>query len=124
MPFTRRVKITVREFGAQDGSSPATNGVTEPPLAGTTQISNVPASLVKTIVFPSGDQSGSVQLPAPAVPNRRIDPPFAETKKRADVPSAREEKQIVWPSGDQQGEDSASLVLVNCFKLPVSASHT
>ena len=57
-------------------------------------------------------------------PIRRIVPPLAETKKSADVPWAREEKQIVWPSGDQQGEDSASLVKVSCFRPPPSRSLT
>src|SRR5206468_12245154 len=92
LPFTRlRVKIMVREFGAHDGSSPATNTVADPPPAGTVQIWKPPMFAVKTIVFPSGDQSGSVQLIAPSVLNRRLEVPSGEIKNNADRPSSRDE---------------------------------
>ena len=67
MPPPRRAKTTVREFGAQDGSSPLTSGVAVPPSAGTTQISKPPICAVKTIHFPSGDQSGSEGFDTPPV---------------------------------------------------------
>ncbi|HZI33842.1 MAG TPA: hypothetical protein VFF11_15995, partial [Candidatus Binatia bacterium] len=87
------MKITVRELGAHEGSSPATNGVTDPPPAGTVQIWKPPMLAVKTIVFPSGDQSGSVQLMAPSVRRRRIEPPSAEIKYNAARPPDLELKQ-------------------------------
>ena len=62
--------MTVREFGAQDGSSPLTSNVTVPPEAGTTQISKPPICAVNTIHFPSGDQSGSEGFKTPAVEMR------------------------------------------------------
>jgi len=85
------VKITVRELGAQDGSSPATNAVADPPPAGTVQIWNPPIFAVNTIVLPSGDQSGSVQLIAPSVRSRRFELPSLETRNSADLPSSRDE---------------------------------
>ena len=66
----RRAKITVRELGAQDGSSPLTNNVAVPPCAGTTQISKPFIIAVKTIHLSSGDQSGSVGLETPPVEMR------------------------------------------------------
>src|SRR2546430_1638188 len=73
LPFARfRVNTTVRELGAQDASSPATKGVTDPPPAGTAQSWKPPMFAVNMIVFPSGDQSGSVQLSAPSVRNFRL----------------------------------------------------
>ena len=63
------MNTTVRELGAQDASSPATKGVTDPPPAGTAQSWKPPMFAVNIIVFPSGDQSGSVQLSAPSVRN-------------------------------------------------------
>src|SRR5437660_7261697 len=69
-PPLRRARITVREFGAQDGSSPATNSTTLPPCDGTTQISKPPIIAVNTINLPSGDQSGSVGLRTPEVEMR------------------------------------------------------
>src|SRR6185503_5330410 len=97
LPPARRENTTVRELGAHDGSSPATNGVIEPPPAGTTQTSKSPARRVKMICLPSGDQSGSVQFAAPTVLKRRIAPPLAGTRYSAAAPPARDEKQIVWP---------------------------
>src|SRR5207248_9957603 len=92
LPFARfRVKITVRELGAQLGSSPATSAVTDPPPAGTVQIWNPPMLAVNTMVFPSGDQSGSVQLIAPAVRNRRLELPSLAMTNNADRPSSRDE---------------------------------
>jgi len=73
------VKINVREFGAHDGSSPATNSVTAPPPAGTTQISKSRICDVNAIHLPSGDQSGSVGLETPAVGTASGAPPDAET---------------------------------------------
>src|SRR5213596_3240388 len=61
----RRTSTTVREFGAQDGSSPFTSTVAVPPVAGTTQISNPPICAVNTIHLPSGDQSGSQGFETP-----------------------------------------------------------
>jgi hypothetical protein len=69
--------------------------------------------VVKTIALPSGDQSGSVALKAPTVRMRDMAPPFAGILYKAVRPLARETKQIQRPSGDQQGDDSASLVVVS-----------
>src|SRR2546421_12678278 len=92
LPFTRfRVKITARELGAHDGSSPATSGVTDPPPAGTVQIWKPPMLAVKTMVLPSGDQSGSVQLIAPSVRRRRLKVPSTDTRNNADRPNSRDE---------------------------------
>src|SRR6266436_9390221 len=64
-PAVRRAKTTVRELGAQHGSSPGTNSTTGPPCGGTTQISKLPIIAVKTIHFPSGDQAASVGFSTP-----------------------------------------------------------
>src|SRR5438093_256475 len=66
-PPWRRAKMTVREFGAQDGSSPLPSWITVPPCDGTTQSSKPGICAVKTIHLPSGDQSGSVGLSTPTV---------------------------------------------------------
>ena len=87
--------MTVREFGAQQGSCPVTKTVAVPPPAGTVQMLNAPICAVKTMAFPSGDQSGSVALLTPAAPRRRIAPPDAETVYNAARPLSREAKQIV-----------------------------
>src|SRR6185295_2898317 len=79
MSFFRFVKITVREFEPQEGSSPGTRGVASPPPAGTMQISKPPCCLVNTMVLQSADQSGSVALSAPTTRKRCTAPPFAET---------------------------------------------
>src|SRR5262245_57377551 len=76
--FLRLTKITAREFGAQLGSSPLTSTRASPPPAGTRQMRKSEGVCdVKTIHLPSGDQSGSVQLPTPAVEMWRGPPPFA-----------------------------------------------
>ena len=54
-----------------------------PPLAGTTQIWKSRNWLVKAIHLPSGDQSGSVGLPAPAVWIIWESPPPAGTFRSA-----------------------------------------
>ena len=78
LPFLR-VKMTVREFGAQEGSSPETSACTEPPWTGTTQMVNPARGCdVKTMFFPSGDQSGSLGLGSPPVFSRVGVPPLAE----------------------------------------------
>ena len=118
------MKISVREFGDHDGSSPATSTVGAPPSAGTTQMSNPPVCDVNAIHLPSGDQSGSVGFGAPGVGIRCIAPPpagtFASTRRSAILVA----KQIHWPSGDQHGDDSSSGVAVNCFKFEPSALQT
>ena len=125
-PRDRLVKMSVREFGAQEGSSPVASTSTFPPPGGTMQISNTPPPrcVVKTIARPSGDQSGSVALKAPMVRIRVIAPPLAGILCRAVRPLAREAKQIQRPSGDQQGEDSASLVVVSRRRPVPSALAT
>ena len=69
--------------------------------------------VVKTIALPSGDQSGSVAFTTPIVRIRDMAPPLAGILYSLVLPLAREAKQIQRPSGDQQGEDSASLVVVS-----------
>src|SRR5215471_2610649 len=66
-PPWRRVKTSVRELGAQLGSSPSTSTVAVPPPAGTTQIWKFRYIVVNAIHLPSGDQSGSVGLGVPPV---------------------------------------------------------
>ena len=75
----RLVNTSVRELGAQEGSSPVASTSTFPPAGGTMQISNTPPPrmVVKTIALPSGDQSGSVALKTPMVRIRDIAPPLA-----------------------------------------------
>src|SRR5688572_13904357 len=113
-PPPRRAYTTVRELGDQEGSSPSTNTVADPPVAGTTQTEKPPICAVNTIHFPSGDQSGSEGLETPEVAMRCAGPPDTGT-----LQSARRSlsifvaKQIHWPSGDQHGEESSSRVLVN-----------
>src|SRR5260370_16967974 len=70
LPPWRRVKITVREFDAQHGSSPLTRSIACPPCDGTTQISKPPICAVNTIHLPSGDQSASVGFTTPVVEMR------------------------------------------------------
>src|SRR5688572_5624871 len=75
-----RVKMTVREFCAQEGSSPLAKTVAVPPSAGTVQMLKSPICDVKTIILPSGDQSGSLGLETPAVRSSVIiGPPAAGT---------------------------------------------
>jgi hypothetical protein len=111
----RLVNMSVRELGAQEGSSPVANTSTFPPPGGTMQTSNTPPPriVVKTIALPSGDQSGSVAFMTPIVRIRDMAPPLAGILYSLVLPLAREAKQIQRPSGDQQGEDSASLVVVS-----------
>src|SRR6185503_17994958 len=73
-----RQKISAREFGAHEGSSPETSVIAGPPRASTMQIENPDAWEVKAIHLPSGDQSGSVGFGAPSLFKRRISPPDAE----------------------------------------------
>ena len=65
----RLVNTSVRELGAQEGSSPVASTSTFPPAGGTMQIWNTPPPrmVVKAIALPSGDQSGSVALKTPVV---------------------------------------------------------
>ena len=71
------MKITVCEFGAQDGCLAGRRG-RGPPPAGTVQMWKPPICAVNTMVLPSGDQSGSVTLLAPVVVSRAIAPPSTE----------------------------------------------
>jgi hypothetical protein len=75
---TRRVKITVREFGAHEGSSPDTITSATPPFAGTVQRLKLPIWEVKMMVLPSGDQSGSLGFETPSVRRRAICEPSGE----------------------------------------------
>ena len=68
---------------------------------------------MKAMNLPSGDQSGSVQFKMPPVFSLVMVPPLAGMVNRAALPSAVEVKQIVRPSGDQQGEASYPEDLVN-----------
>ena len=120
----RRVKISVREFGDHDGSSPATSTVGVPPFAGKTQMSNSPVCDVNAIHLPSGDQSGSVGFGAPEVEIRCIAPPPAGTFASVRRSAIFVAKQIHCPSGDQHGDDSSSGVAVNCFKFEPSVLQT
>ncbi len=73
------LKIRVREFGDQLGFCPATRmtgGML--PSADITQMSKSTACRVNAIHLPSGDQSGSVGLPAPVVRKYWTAPPLAE----------------------------------------------
>ena len=70
----------VRELGAHEGSSPATNRVTAPPEAGTVQTVNPPTLAVNAMVLPSGDQLGSVAAPDPGVLSGRMAPPSGEIR--------------------------------------------
>jgi hypothetical protein len=119
----RCVKISVREFGDHDGSSPRTSTVGAPPPAGTTQMSNSDVCDVNAIHLPSGEQSGSVGFGAPGVGICCIAPPpagtFASTRRSAIFVA----KQIHCPSGDQHGDES-SLLVVNRFKSVPSALPT
>ena len=114
-PRERLVKMSEREFGAHEGSSPVARTSTFPPPGGTMQISNTPPPrmVVKTIALPSGDQSGSVTFEAPTVRIHDIAPPLAGILYSRARPLARDTKQIQRPSGDQQGDDSVSLVVVS-----------
>ena len=78
-PPERRVNMSVRELGAQEGSSPVASTSAFPPPGGTMQISNTPPPrmVVKAIALPSGDQSGSVALKTPMVGISDIAPPLA-----------------------------------------------
>src|SRR6202012_3673237 len=93
------------------------------PSAGMTQISNSLAWEVKAIHLPSGDQSGSVGLGAPAVFNISTWPPDAETLAKRRRAFFLVAKQIHWPSGDQVGEESSMPVVIWRRSLP-SALHT
>src|SRR5262249_3488418 len=123
-PPVRRAYTTVRELGDHEGSSPSVSGIAVPPLAGTTQILKERPMDVNTICLPSGDQSGSVGLETPLVGMRTGAPPPAGTFQSERRSSFLPAKQIQWLSGDQQGEDSSSRVLVNCNKPLPSALHT
>ena len=71
------------------------------------------AGLLSTGHVPSGDQSGSVISPPTApVLSLRARPPLAGMVKSRAPPCAPEVKQIVFPSGDQQGHASTSRVRV------------
>jgi hypothetical protein len=91
------------------------------------QISNPPPRWeVKTIVLPSGDQSGSLGPGTPPVFNRVIVPPVLGTIYNPRRSSILDAKQIFVPSGDQQGEDSSTGVFVSCVSpVPsIFATHT
>src|SRR5687768_4881092 len=61
-------KISAREFGAQEGSSPSATSVSCEPSGRMMKIRKVPrVSDVKAIHLPSGDQSGSEGVGAAAV---------------------------------------------------------
>src|SRR5438067_173337 len=62
---------------------------------------------VNAIHLPSGDQSGSVGFGVPPVLITVASPPEAEIRRNARRSLSFEAKQIDWPSGDQQGEDSS-----------------
>src|SRR6478609_7212375 len=63
---SRRAYTTVREFGAQEGSSPSTSTVAEPPVDATTHTSKPPRRCcVNTIHLLSCDHSGSVGFETP-----------------------------------------------------------
>src|SRR5262245_3973822 len=124
-PASCRAKTSVREFGDQDGSSPATNFITSPPFAGITQMSKPPPHWeVKAIHCPSGDQSGSVGFETPEEGMRSTGPPEADTLHKARRSLVLLAKQIHLLSGDQHGADSSSLDRVRRLTLLPLASAT
>lgn len=86
-------------------------------------MSNSRAWEVKAIHLPSGDQSGSVGLGAPAVFKYSTWPPPDGTLAKRRRSAFFVAKQIQFPSGDQAGEES-SIPVVTRRKPEPSAPQT
>ena len=120
----RRVKISVREFGDHDGSSPRTSTVGARALGGhdaNVELARLrrernPFAVGRPVGFGRVGRAGSRDALDCAAVRRH----FGQHAAFVDFVA----KQIHCPSGDQQGDDSSSGVAVNCFKFEPSALQT